>query len=196
MMRLDMRRRGFLKTLATVPAVPAALAQQSSTAPTPDENPKVDLSVADAAAEPVLRFFTAQQFAALRRLSEILMPASNGMPGALDAHAPEFLDFLIGESPIERQQLYRTGLDALNAQARKRFSRWFAEVETTQADQLLAPLREAWTYDLPSDPVARLLWTAKQELREATVNSREWSVASAATGQRAGGSGLYWLPID
>jgi len=190
-MPLVMRRRGFLKTLAAAPAVPA-LAQQ----PAPEDNPKVELSVADAAAEPVLRFFTAPQFAALRKLSSVLMPASNGMPGALDAHAPEFLDFLIGDSPAERQQIYRAGLDALNAQSRKRFNHGFAELDTAQADQMLAPLREPWTYELPADLVARFLWTAKQDVREATVNSREWSAAAAGSGRRAGGSGLYWLPAD
>ena len=65
-------------------------------------------------AEPVVRFFTAPQFSALRKLCETMMPAIGKAPGALDARAPEFLDFLLGESPKERQQLYRTGLDPLN----------------------------------------------------------------------------------
>ncbi len=36
--------------------------------------PTLDTSVADAAADMMPRFFTAQQFAALRKFSDILMP--------------------------------------------------------------------------------------------------------------------------
>ena len=68
------------------------------------------------------------------------MPPINGAPGALDAGAPEFLDFLISESPQDRQQLYKVGLDQLNAQAKKRFNKTFAEMDATQTATLLAPL--------------------------------------------------------
>jgi len=201
-----MKRRRFVQALFAAPAVPAVVpelkAQQASGGPAgppapADENPKLELSVPDAAAETVLHFFTAAEFAALRKLSDLLAPARDGAPGALDARAPEFLDFLIGASPADRQQIYRAGLDALNAQARRRFAKSFAETNAAEADQLLAPLREAWTYDLPTDPAARLLWTAKEDVRTATLNSREWSLAAAsAGGGLRSGTGLYWLPID
>ncbi len=80
-------------------------------------------------AEPDPRFFTAPQFAALRRLSDLLMPAMRGNLGALDTAAPEFLDFLIGVSPVDRQQLYRNGLDTLNARAHKQFGKGFADLD-------------------------------------------------------------------
>ena len=153
-------------------------------------------TVPDAAAEPVLHFFTAQQFAALRKLSDILNPPINGTPGALEAKAPEFLDFLLSQSAVDRQQLYRNGLDGLNAQAKKRFNKLFADVEAGQADTLLGPLRDPWTYDAPSDPVAAMLRAAKDDVRRATTNSREWNLASVAGRTRGGGGGLYWLPID
>lgn len=121
--------------------------------------------------------------------------AANATPGALEAKAPEFLDFLLSESPVDRQQLYRSGLDGLNAQARKRFSKPFADVDAGQAEMLLAPLRDPWTYDAPSDPVAAMLRAAKDDVRRATLNSREWNLAAAA-GRARGGGGLYWLPID
>ena len=56
-----------------------------------------------------LRFFDAAQFAALRRLGQILVPARPNAPGAIEAEAAEFLDFLIGQSPADRQSLYRDG---------------------------------------------------------------------------------------
>ena len=160
------------------------------------EIPKLESTEADAAAEMRPNFFNVQQFAALRRLSDLLMPAVKGQPGALETGTPEFLDFLIGSSLPDRQQLYRVGLDALNAQAKKRFDRPFTELETAQAETLLTPLREPWTYEPPADPLARFLRAAKQDVRTATVNSREGSSTNASSGRRGGGTGQYWYPIE
>src|SRR5205823_4587771 len=100
-----MRRRKFFQTLAIAPAAGALLAQQQ---PPPGavaaELPTLDTAAAHAVAELCPHFFDAQQFAALHKLSDILQPALHGVPGALDAKAPEFLDFLVGDSPAERQQ--------------------------------------------------------------------------------------------
>jgi hypothetical protein len=197
-----MRRRRFLRALAVTPAVPAALGQQPVPAPPAAETPpaaateRLEVSVADQAAEGVVRFFNPQQFAALRRLSDLLMPPQDGAPGACDCGAPEFLDFLLSVSPADRQQTYRAGLDALNSQSRKRFGKVFAEIDAAQGGELLQPLREPWTWDPPSDPLARLLRAAKADVRTATLNSREWNRAAAAAGRRAAGTGLYWYPLD
>jgi hypothetical protein len=200
-----MKRRRFFQTLAAVPAAGALVAQQeqrpAATPPGPaasTELPKLDTAPADAAAEMVPHFFDAPQFAALRKLSDILQPSLNGVPGALDAKAPEFLDFLIGDSPADRKQLYRSGLDALNASAKAHFNKPFPELDATQAATVLAPLREPWTYDAPSDPLARFLRAAKQDIRTATANSREFNLAGAAGGggRRFGAQSLYWLPLD
>lgn len=197
-----MKRRRFIQALAATPAVPALLAQQTAppkAASVTTNDAPLRYSISDDAAVPVLHFFNAQQFAALRKLSDLLMPAmnsANGMPGALEAKAPEFLDFLISQSPVDRQQLYRNGLDDLTSQAKKRFGKAFAEVDETQAEILLAPLREPWTYDAPADPVAAMLRAAKDDVRRATTNSREWNLAATAGRTRGGGGGLYWLPID
>jgi hypothetical protein len=137
------------------------------------------------------RFFTPAQFSALRRLGDLLMPAGQTSPGALASGAPEFLDFLIGASPSDRQQVYRAGLDGLNAQARRQFSKAFADTDDAQAETLLAPLRQPWTYPDPTDPVARFLRAAKADMRTATINS-----LAASTGRRFAGSGLYWYPLD
>ena len=86
-----------------------------------EELPKLEVTSPDQAGEPVRRFFSDEQFAAMRALGNLLMPAMNGAPGAIEAGAAEFLDFLLSESPADRQHLYRAGLDALNAQARQQF---------------------------------------------------------------------------
>lgn len=197
-----MKRRRFIQTLAAAPAiaVPASiepLAQQPAGASRPQEEaPKLEFASLDAAADGTPRFFNAQQFAALRKLSEILMPPLNGMPGALEVGAPEFLDFLISKSAADRKQLYTAGLNALNAQATKRFGKAFAEVTEAQATELLAPLRQPWTYEPPADPFARFLREAKQDVRTATMNSREYATAGSTGGRRGGGIGQYWYPID
>jgi hypothetical protein len=142
------------------------------------------------------RFFNAEQFAALRKLSDVLVPSIGGMPGALVARAPEFLDFLIEVSPEERQRLYKVGLDKLNSDAKSRFGRSFAEMDGSQIETLLAPLRQPWTYEPPADPLARFLQAAKQDVRAATFNSREWNTANTAAGRRGGGVGQYWYVIE
>jgi hypothetical protein len=199
-----MRRRRLLKAMAAAPAAPALLAQQpqanapgAAGAPGAQETPRLETAVPDAAAVTVPRFFTPPQLAALRKLSELIMPPMNGSPGALEAGAPEFLDFLIGQSPTPRQQLYRAGLDSLNAQAKKRFQKTFAEVDASQAGVLLAPLREPFSPEPPSDPLAKFLMEAKRDIRTATVNSREYSAAvQDGGGRRFGSGGLYWRPLD
>lgn len=191
-----MKRRRFIQALAAAPAAPAVLAQQ--TAPPSIQPAIAPLRVGspDEAADPVQRYFNPQQFAALRKLSGVLMPSLNRAPGAVDAQAPEFLDFLLSQSSADRQQLYRNGLDGLNTQSKKRFNKLFGDLEPGQAETLLAPLSDPWTYEAPADPVAAFLRAAKEDIRRATLNSREWSLAAAAGGARGGAAGLYWSPID
>jgi hypothetical protein len=197
-----MKRRRFIQTLAVTPAAalpiaaePPAPPQQFAARPAEDA-PKLEATGLDAVAETTARFFTAPQFAALRKLSELLLPPLGGMPGALEAGAPEFLDFLIGKSGGDRQQLYKSGLDALNARATKRFGKTFADITEAQATELLSPLRQPWTYEPPADPFARFLREAKQDVRTATLNSREYVTAGSSGGRRGGGLGQYWYPID
>jgi hypothetical protein len=191
-----MERRRFFQTLAIAPTAAFLPAQQQQPGGPPAADAKVETAIADQAGETVLHFFSDAQFAALRKLSGILMPAINGTPGALDAKAPEFLDFLIGASPSERQQVYRAGLDALNAASIKGHQKPFVELEETQVAALLEPLHAPWTFEPPSDPLARFLMTVKADVRTATVNSREYNTAGTGGGRRTGGSGLYWNPID
>lgn len=201
-----MKRRSFLQTIATVSAALAAQAQQTGSrassaaaSESAEQAARIELTAADAAAETVPHFFNSQQFAALRRLSDVLMPAGEEVPGALDAEAPEFLDFLIGESPADRQQVYLAGLDALNLQAAMRFGKAFADIDAAEADELLAPLREPWTPEPPADALARFLVAAKEDVRTATTNSKPWNDAAPSGGgrrRRGGGVRLYWYAID
>lgn len=180
-------------------ALPSPLfSQDKKTIPAPaiEENPALALSGPDTVAAGVPCFFAPAELAALRRLGEILVPASGSMPGAGEAEAAGFLDFLLHESPPERQTLYREGVARLGSEARARFQKPFAEVSEAEAGAILAPLREPWTYQGPSDPFARFLQAAKEDFLKATVNSRRW--AMAGSGRRRGAAGLntYWFPIE
>ena len=193
-----MKRRRFIKTMATASAMPAALAAQAPAAATAPA-PPLELSSFDEAADPLPGFFSAHQFAALTRVSELLFPRYGEMPGAIEVGAPAFLDFLISESPEADQQIYLDGLDALNFQAAMRFDKPFAEVDEAQAHELLAPLRQPWTPEPSTDPLTVFLQRAKDDVRTATVNTRPWAEALASRGgggRRMSGSGQYWLPLD
>jgi hypothetical protein len=217
-----MKRRRFLQAIAAAPAaVPLAAQESAQRAPAAGDAPKaapargggfrggegaplletteVDLTAETAAPT----FFAADQFAALRALGNLLQPPMKGHPGAAETRAAEFLDFLIGVSPADRQQVYREGLDALNSQAKKKFKKLFADLDATEADAIVRPLLVVipWSEDLPKDPVRHFIAQAHRDFRTATENSREWAGAQASSGRRGGrgfggGAGLYWLPID
>jgi hypothetical protein len=199
-----MKRRRMIQSVLGVSAASALphplIAQRSnpdsSHPPAPqDETPKLAASMPDTVGAAVPRFFDPLGFSALRRLGEILVPAHQNTPGAMEAEAAEFLDFLISQSPGDRQTLYRDGAARLNQEARSRYGKPFAQLSADATDAILAPLREPWTYQEPKDPFARFLRAAKADFLQATFNSRQW--AAALSGRR-GASGLntYWFPIE
>lgn len=135
---------------------------------------QITLSAPDQAAASQPAFFTKPELSAMRELAKLLVPAYDDRPGAVEAEAPEFLDFLLKQSPADAQQIYRQGL---------------AQFTRTKD---LKPLEQPWTYEEPKDPYARFLRAAKIALYQATVNSRAFITAANSRG----GSGLYWLPIE
>jgi Gluconate 2-dehydrogenase subunit 3 len=188
-----MKRRQVIQALLGTPALTAI----PLPAQTPqNEIPKLAITAPDAVGDAVARYFTPSQFAALRKLGDLIVPAASGRAGAREAKAAEFLDFLLAQSPAERQSLYRNGLDRLQSESRRRYSTVFEELTAPQADTVLAPMHEAWTYAAPSDPFARFLRQAKEDLLTATLNSREHAEAQAAAGRRNSGVGTYWYPIE
>jgi hypothetical protein len=220
-----MQRRDFVKGIAIASATTIALGQQTTPPPpqatqqgatpvspgsraTPPTQTAasrladfkaapIPSTVPDIAAVTIAHFFAEQQMAALRKLSDVLMPALNSYPGALQAGTPEFIDFLIGVSPADHQHLYQSGLDRLNADAKKQFGTSFAQLNAEQADKLIRPALVTWMIDHPpADPFQHFIAIAHRDIRTATMNSQAWSAAAVAAGERAPGVGLYWSPID
>lgn len=174
---------------AQTPALPRAAGS------TPD-NFNVASVAPDAVARPNQQFFSKEQMSALKRLGEILVPKVGDRPGSPEANAAEFLDFLISQSPQDRQMLYRNGLDRLNVDAQKMHEKPFAALSPDQAASILKPLNEPWTYGGSPDLFAQFLISAKEDFLRATVNSRAYATALAATTRGAGGMNYYWYPIE
>ncbi|NDJ13248.1 MAG: gluconate 2-dehydrogenase subunit 3 family protein [Acidobacteriia bacterium] len=202
---LNVKRRRFMQAIAAAPAVPALVTpalvtQQNMQAQTAPARPAGPLASGkrDAVGEPVARFFSATQLAALHRLCELLMPPMGGNPGAIEAGVPEFLDFHVGQSPADRQQMYRSGLELLNSRSAAKFGKAFAALDATQADAIIRPLLVLvpWQFELPKEPGARFMAAAHDDIRVATRNSREWTQAAIAAGRRPVGAQLYFFPVD
>jgi hypothetical protein len=152
---------------------------------------------ADALAETETQFFSDLQSATLRRFAAILQPPYNGYPGSDEAGTPEFLDFLIGVSPADRQQMYRAGLDRLESEARQHFGKPFAQIDAAQADQIIRPWLRAWINEHPpTEPFADFINIAHHDIRTATVNSQAWSDAARRAGHDTPNIDLYWYPIE
>ena len=153
--------------------------------------------VPDAVAHTRTYFFTQEQLATLRQLCEVLMPPLKNAPGAIDAGAPEFLDFLISVSPADQQKMYVDGLNRLDAEAKQRFGVPFAGVNPQQADALIRPWLRTWMTDHPpTDPYEQFMNLVHSDIRTATINSKPWSDALPPDDERRMEEGLYWYPVD
>lgn len=190
-----MKRRDWLRSAVTTPALAAAAATAPAAAvalaqtppPTNQDTPKLQLAPAEAVAAGTPAFLNAGELATLEALARTIMPAFNGRPGAIEAGVPRFLDFLLSQSPAARQDLYRTGLARLAEQS-------FAKMPPAQAKQALSELERPWTFAGPQDPLGRFLRAAKDDIIQATINSREWSASSRS--RTAGGTSYYYFPIE
>ena len=203
-----MLRRDFVRAMVAAGFAPRfLLGQQSGTVPPPPapvpwtlglnaKTPLPAVQTADVVAEMDVHFFSATQKATLTRLSDLLVPAIGGKPGALDAEAPTFLDFLIGCSPDTRKDLYTGGLSWLDSQAKAKHHLPFAQLSDAQADALIKPWLRAWMSDHPPTELhADFINIAHADIRSATMNSKAWSDALSAKGEN-GARGLYWSPIE
>lgn len=204
-----MKRREFVRAMVTAAAAPKILlAQGQNPAPPPPApvpwtvgltpaTPVAKAEIAEAVAEAELRFFTPAQMATLTRLSDVLMPPIGGKPGAVSAGVPAFLDFLVGESPADRKQMYQGGLDWLDAEAKKKYAQPFSKLDPPQVDALLKPWLRTWMSDHPPlEKHADFVNVAHADIRAATVNSKPWSDAPAEGAQEKTQVALYWYPIE
>jgi len=153
--------------------------------------------VADAVARTDAHFFTVTQMATLRRLGEVFLPPLKRKPGSTEAATPEFLDFLIGASPADRQELYQSGLDRLEAEAKQKFGIGFASTSAAQADQLIRPWLRGWMNEHPpAERYELFINMAHSDIRAATINSQAWADAAKKAGSDVPDIDLYWFPVE
>jgi hypothetical protein len=205
-----MQRRKFVRILLSVAAAPRMLfGQQQGKTPLPAAapvpwftglNPRTPLPTtepADLVAISDLKFFSPAQMRNLQRLCRVMMPAAGVKPGAIEAGAPEFLDFLLADSPAERQKLYAGGLDWLDGEAQKKYKLSFFALTDDQVDALVKPWLRTWMSDHPpTEAHADFVNVALDEIRLATINSKAWSQTQATPAGEWGQSDLYWSPIE
>jgi hypothetical protein len=84
------------------------------------------------------RFFSAEEYATVERLAELILP-SDGSPGAREAGASEFIDFMVASDPGV-QYRFRYGLTWLDAQAERDQGKTFRELAREQQSELLGHL--------------------------------------------------------
>lgn len=187
-----MKRRSVLQSLLAMPAVAgAAVPETPQQAVFNAETPTMPVVPPVETSPPVRRTFSPDQFYALTKLGDLIVPPYNGLPGASQAGAAEFLDFYIGASGKPIQDLYIRGLDSLNHAAQIKFGQTFVNLNLDQAATLLAPLQDPNS----KDQLAPFLRGAKSDLLRATFNSRPYIDALSQTRRPRNASKYYWYPI-
>ncbi len=84
------------------------------------------------------QFFTPSEYATLERLTELIIP-SDGTPGAREAGAAEFVDFMVS-ADTEVQYRFRYGLSWLDAHAQSLLGKTFLELSADAQTDLLEHL--------------------------------------------------------
>lgn len=207
-----MKRREFVWVLTGACVSPQFLLGQQATTQNPQPPPPAPVpwtlglnsktplphtEISDDVAATDANFFSAVQMATLVHLSGLLLPSLGDMPGAVEVETPQFLDFLIGDSPSPRKALYTGGLDWLNAESQRKNGVAFAKTTPEQASALLQPWMRTWMSDHPpTEPHADFVNIAHADIRTATMNSRAWVNAEAKGRTDINAAQMYWSPID
>lgn len=87
------------------------------------------------------QFLTDHEFATVRLLADLVIPADDRSGSASDARVPEFIDFMMVDQP-ERQVALRGGLAWLDAEHLRRFDRRFLDCDDAQRRDVLDAI--AW----------------------------------------------------
>jgi gluconate 2-dehydrogenase subunit 3-like protein len=82
------------------------------------------------------KFFSQRQYRTLQALCETIIPAEDGLGGAIEAGAPEFIDLLSSENP-EYQLKLGGGLMWLDSACSDRYGKVYLECSPEQQKQVL-----------------------------------------------------------
>lgn len=84
------------------------------------------------------KFFTADEYKTVEQLASLILP-SDGTPGAREAGAAEFIDFMVASDPAIQYRV-RLGVTWLDAAAQAAHQHRFSELTRDQQAALLEPL--------------------------------------------------------
>jgi gluconate 2-dehydrogenase gamma chain len=207
-------RRDVLRQMGAVPAV-AGLAVSGAWAERAHQHvrraPAAPGGDATLAAP---QFFAPHEWATVKVLADLVIPADERSGGAVEARVPEFVDFVLADplaSPREREEAQtaiRGGLAWLDHQCRRRFSRPF--VESTDAERRAVLDDIAWPeraapemgpgvafFDAFRDLVAAGFWSSRVGVEDLAYEGNtyvaEWKgcppeiLAKIGLGPKAGG---------
>jgi len=114
----------IILTTAGVGVLPPVLAQHVHSA-------VMDIKSLDGGASYQPKYLTKHEFATMRRLSDIIIPADTHSKGALDAGAAEYIDFLSGRSK-EFADIFTGGLGWLDGAMQKHHQKTFLDAKPDQ----------------------------------------------------------------
>jgi len=128
----NVSRRDLLKTIgssmilttAGVGVLPPILAQHV-------HSTVMDIKSLDGGAAYQPKSLTKHEFATMRRLSDIIIPADDHSKGAIDAGAAEYIDFLSSRSP-EFAQIFTGGIGWLDGEMMRRYQAKFLDAKPDQ----------------------------------------------------------------
>jgi gluconate 2-dehydrogenase gamma chain len=130
---MNVSRRELLAGAAALVVVHPAVAQHVHAAVAAEKT-------ASGAYEP--KCFTAQEYKTLTRLADMIIPADEHSPGALDGGAPEFIDLLASQNS-ELAAIYTGGLAWLDHEMVSRYGGAFADArpadQTAMLDLISSP---------------------------------------------------------
>ena len=133
----NVSRRELLKTIgssmilttAGVGVLPPILAQHVHSA-------VLDVKSLDGGAGYQPKYLNPHEFATMKRLSDLIIPADQHSKGAIDAGAAEYIDFLSSRSP-EFAQIFTGGLGWLDEAMQKRYQSNFVDAKPEQQTAML-----------------------------------------------------------
>lgn len=155
--------RGLTRVIATAVLARWSVARGGRAAPSPS-GIKVPVPAIAAAGTAKLRFFSPEEKEVIATVADIIIPCDEVSAGARAAGVPEWIDFVVANSPDGVQQQWREGLGALDRLCVESAGRKFLELKREGQQRLLEQLAEREF--APGTPAERFFALAK----EATVN--------------------------
>jgi gluconate 2-dehydrogenase gamma chain len=193
-------RRKALQTLGAVPMA-AGFTWTSVEADEAHQQATAARKAATAARKPTApRFFTPHEWATVKLLVDLIIPADDRSGSATDAGVPEFMDFMMRDQP-ERQVAMRGGLRWIDTQCHDRFGKRFVDCAPDQRTSLLDEI--AWPakakpelsqgaafFNSFRDLTASGFWTSKMGIEDlkymGNVPNPNWNGCPAAALEKLG----------